>query len=174
LPALTAIASDLALDGADEPMVHLAAMWEARRQGRAMPVRRDFDVMDLKLWLGKISLHELHDHGGVRCRLRGSLLPVVAGYVKTGLWMNDAVPSAVPALAIQHFGEAMMRGQPVAHCLDLASEGCKFHYRRLALPLAAANDLPPMIMTLTLFDPHQADYFWHRYTDAQTRATPAT
>jgi hypothetical protein len=47
----------------------------ARRHGRALPTRRDLNVLDMGPWLGRVSLFEVPENDEIRCRLYGSLHP---------------------------------------------------------------------------------------------------
>jgi hypothetical protein len=55
----------------------LYALWDAKRAGRRMPARRDFDVAELKPWLGWIAMYDvaanaLSDGHDFRYRLVGT------------------------------------------------------------------------------------------------------
>lgn len=163
---MTASATALDLESAPERMIQLVRYWDARRQGRSLPTRRDIDVLDLKPWLGQLSLHELHDDGSVRCRLRGSHLMVVPGYVTTGRFLNTSRPAAPVALATAHFRAALSTGRPLRHRLELAFAGALHDYDRLTLPLAAGGGLPLMVLTFAQLDQRAHDTFWQRYAGA--------
>jgi hypothetical protein len=163
LVAVTASATEHALESAPERMIQLVRYWEARRQGGSLPTRQDIDALDLKPWLGRLSLHELHDDGAVRCRLRGSHLMVVPGYVTTGRFLNTSRPAAPAALATAHFRAALSTGRPSRHRLELAFAGALHDYDRLTLPLAAGGGLPLMVLTYMELDQRAHDAFWQLY-----------
>ncbi len=51
-------------DGISWPELHrLAALWQTKRRGRFMPARSDFDPLELKPWLGWLSLIRVVDGG---------------------------------------------------------------------------------------------------------------
>ncbi len=60
--------ASIGLDVASESARNLLDFWEARRVGRAMPMRRDLDVLDLQPWLGRLSLYEVLSDGDFRIR----------------------------------------------------------------------------------------------------------
>ncbi len=63
----------------------LLAMWEAKCGDRMMPTRADFDVLELKDWLGNLMLIEVLDGATeFRYRLYGSVLASYYGRDLTG------------------------------------------------------------------------------------------
>lgn len=51
----------------------LLAFWNARRNGRPMPGRRDFRAEDLYPWMGNLALNDVqHDPLRIRARLVGT------------------------------------------------------------------------------------------------------
>lgn len=58
-------------------------LWAARRDGRRMPARGDFDTVEFRPWMGHLMLIEV-DRDGFRYRVYGSALAEVFGRDLTG------------------------------------------------------------------------------------------
>src|SRR4030095_4031454 len=61
-------------DEARPETLDLIAYWDGRRISPALPARREFDVVDLRPWLGRATLYEVRADGDFFCRLRGSTM----------------------------------------------------------------------------------------------------
>ena len=75
--------------------------------------------------------------------------------------------AAAPAQAMQERGAfeyhlyALQR--PTLHHIELGYDGFAYDYERVTLPLAAGDDLPPMVLTLISVDVARSREFWHRF-----------
>jgi hypothetical protein len=153
--------------GTNQEMLSLVEYWEARRHGLSLPTRRDIDVIDLRQWLSRVSLYEVHDDGDVRVRVRGSLKNEFSWHVRGGISLYVARPKCYSENAALH-AKGTLAGQfPTRFKVDLDLDGFKFEYDRLALPLAAGGGLPAMVLTFAQFSPRRAGEFWIRYAQAE-------
>ena len=76
-------------------LAELLAWWNARRGSHALPGRADFEVSDLKPWLGNIHLIDVEDGGAeFRYRVYGSNLARYFGHDFTGKTTAIARPEA--------------------------------------------------------------------------------
>jgi hypothetical protein len=127
--------------------------WNARRDGRAFPARRDFDVLDLKYIIGQLSLLDVrHDPLGFRFRLHGTSIAQRVGYDMTGKDLDELPVIAVRDGARHHFATVIERRAPLVqfrehqfvddHVLD--SEV-------LALPLSLDGATIDMLMVGAIF-----------------------
>lgn len=152
---------------ASEAAQALVAYWDAKRIGRAMPVRRDLDVLDLRPWLG------LGD-GDFRIRLRGttmSLIPV-PNHASDGILVSRTKPPVFAGMGLKHYQQAYALQRPTLHHIELGYDGFSYDYERVTLPLAEGAGLPPMVMTLIGVDVRRSREFWRRF-NADARRTVA-
>ncbi len=150
----------------------LIEYWEAKRFGRAMPTRRDLDVLDLRPWLGRLSLYEALSDGDFRIRLRGttmSLIPV-PNHVADGILVSRTKPGVFAEMGLMHYQQACAIERPTLHRIELGHEGFAYDYERVTLPLAAGGGLPPMVMTLISVDVRRSREFWRRFNAGERRA----
>jgi hypothetical protein len=159
---------------ASEAAQALVAYWDAKRLGRAMPVRRDLDVLDLRPWLGRLSLYEMQGDGDFRIRLRGttmSLIPV-PNHASDGVLVSRTKPPVFAEMGLKHYQQAYALQRPTLHHIELAYDGFSYDYERVTLPLAEGAGLPAMVMTLIGVDVRRSREFWHRFNAAAKRAPP--
>jgi PAS domain len=152
----------------------LVDYWEARRLGRAMPVRRDLDVLDLRPWLGRLSLYEALGDGDFRIRLRGTTMSSipVPNHASDGILVSRTKPAEFADMGLRHYREACALQRPTLHHIELAYDGYAYDYERVSLPLAEGAGLPPMVLTLISVDVPRSREFWRRF-NAGTAKTAA-
>jgi len=158
---------------ASESARGLIDYWEARRLGRAMPVRRDLDVLDLRPWLGRLSLYEALGDGDFRIRLRGttlSLIPV-PNHRSDGVLVSRTKPAAFAEMGLRHYQQAHALERPTLHHIELSYDGFAYDYERVTLPLAEGAGLPPMVLTLISVDVGRSCEFWRRFNADVKRAS---
>jgi hypothetical protein len=118
-------------------LVALLAFWEARRGSRSMPSRTDFDVIDLKPWLG--NLHLLDVEGGgreFRYRVYGSVLAEYFGHDFTGKTTAAVRPEAREIVRGEY--RAVCREQrPIFVHRQRDVSGGEVRVERLVLPLSS-------------------------------------
>jgi hypothetical protein len=124
----------------------LLAMWEAKCGDRMMPGRADFDVFELKDWLGNLMLIEVLD-GAVefRYRLYGSVLASYYGRDLTGK-LTAAILPETRDIVRREYAQVCAARRPmmvertrsVKHSMRLVA--------KLILPLAADGVTVDMIL----------------------------
>ncbi len=177
LPALSArlaiSARPLRVAESNADTVRLAEYWEARREGRLMPVRRDLDVLEMRAWLGRLSLYEVLGDGDMWCRLRGSTMCTipVPGHDSDGILVSRTQPKAFAEMGLRHYTEAFALAEPSCYRIELGFDGLSYRYDRLALPLASDGQLRPMVLTFITCEVAKARFFWERYQEAGLAVT---
>jgi hypothetical protein len=153
------------LEQASQPMRDLIAYWDGRRLARPMPVRRDLDVLDLRQWIGRLSLYEVRGDGDFFIRLRGTTMSTVPvpNHVSDGILVSQTKPSYFAEMGLQHYRQAYDLAGPLIHRVELLYHGHRCDYDRLSLPLAEGAGLPPMILTFVTCDLVRSREFWLRY-----------
>ena len=64
--------------------------WESRRQGRLLPARRSFDIMDFKYIVGSLNLVDVERNPmRFRYRVHGTNCVNILGYDMTGKYVDD-------------------------------------------------------------------------------------
>jgi hypothetical protein len=152
--------TELRIDEAAREMVDLHAHWSGRRPGILPPTWGDFDVVELRPWLGRLCLYERSGDDDFHCRVRGSLLTNHAGLVRDRHPIG-AAPYA--PLAVQHFRRVLEEARPTRHVVELELDGFQYAFDRLALPLAPEPRQAPRVLTLVNCDRRRAEEFWRRY-----------
>lgn len=128
----------------------LLAFWDARRGGRSMPERKDFDPLDMKPWLSRLMLIEVIDGGrDFRYRLVGTDVTEKLGYEITGKLLSTvpSSPGKVPEFLEEH-RVAVRTGRPVHVIQDYFSEAMQrpIKYERLLLPLGERDGKATMLL----------------------------
>jgi hypothetical protein len=127
--------------------------WEARRRGRDMPSRADFDVLDLKYIIGKIVLFDVaYDPLRFRCRLHGTAIARRVGYEMTGKSLDDIPSPALRAKMHAHFARVVEGRVPVVEMreretLEEGTVDCEV----LILPLSGDGKTVDMLMVGMIF-----------------------
>lgn len=127
--------------------------WDARRNGREFPARRDFDVLDLKYIIGQLSLLDVrHDPLGFRFRLHGTGIAQRVGYDMTGKDIDDLPAAPVRDGALAHFTAVVERRVPLVEFRDhnFVDEGV-IGSEVLALPLSRDGVAIDMLMLGVIF-----------------------
>jgi hypothetical protein len=156
------------LEQADGHIRGLIDYWEGRRLKRPMPVRRDLDVLDLRQWLGRLSLYEVMGDGDFFIRLRGTVMSSVPvpNHAADGTRVSRTKPGIFAEMGLQHYQQAYALERPLIHHVELAHDGDLCVYDRVSLPLAEGAGLPPMILTYVTCDIPRCTEFWRRYNEA--------
>ena len=155
-------ASEVPIDSAGRRMIDLHRFWEARRHGSALPVWPDFDILDMRPWLGRVSLYEGSDAAEFRARLRGSMLSPQAGARKGDL-VRSCGPADYGQVVSEQFQATLGEGRPRRHVLELSIAGARYSFDRLALPLAPTDKHPARLFTYIEFNAVRARAFWEAY-----------
>lgn len=123
--------------------------WDARRRGREMPARADFDPLDLKYCMGKLSLIDVaHDPPRYRFRLHASSVAQSIGFDLTGKSL-DAMPDAeYRRMVTDHYNEVLAARGPVAKYRNRQmTDQHIWHCEVLVLPLSADGKTIDMLMS---------------------------
>jgi hypothetical protein len=127
----------------------LHADWEDRRRGREFPSRADFDVLDLRYVIGKLSLLDV-THNPVQFRFRLHATGVVqrVGYELTGKGLDDLPSVAAREVARRHFLAVVDQRVPIVQMrerqvVDASLKQCEV----LVLPLSQAGGDIDMLMS---------------------------
>jgi hypothetical protein len=132
------------------PILHrLHADWEARRRGRAMPSRADFDPLDIKYILGRLSLLDVfYDPLRFRYRVHGSQIAERIGVDLTRKWLDHSPNPGQRQVASEHYAAVVERREPIVAChghqfTDARIWNCEV----LVLPLSNGGDRVDHLMT---------------------------
>ena len=130
----------------------LHALWDAKRAGRTMPARADFEFEELKPWLGWLVLYDvlpgaLPDGPDFAYRLFGSLVAHGMGAELTAGRVSQAAMTVDRSFALETL-RAVWRTRAPSYRDDLAicTDGLSFTPERLFLPLAADGETVDMIL----------------------------
>jgi hypothetical protein len=138
MPGLT-ITTTIRRDDIPTPRItSLFDWWNAKRGGRAMPVRADFFAEELAPWWNDMILYEI-DRATVPCRFRfrvhGANSVILDGDNFTGRYLDEALPPdmAHPILDCYHAVEAA--GRPLySHGHRPSVRGYDARFERLLIP----------------------------------------
>jgi hypothetical protein len=118
-------------------LVELLAWWNARRGTRSMPSRTDFEVGDLKPWLGNIHLLDVEEGGAeFRYRVYGSHLAQYFGKDFTGM-TTAVVREASREIVRSEYGAVVRERRPMLVQRDRSIAGRDTPVERLILPLSS-------------------------------------
>lgn len=118
-------------------LLSLYRHWDEKRQGRPMPVWEDFELLDMKEWLGNLNLVDVEDEGrAFRYRVFGSNLVRFSGRDMTGRCVHDSPPD-IFAMIIDSYVTVAESGAPLFVSHEEGASGELFRHYRLLLPLGA-------------------------------------
>ena len=124
------------------PLQRLYDDWNMRRRGRAFPSRADFDPIDFKYILGRLSLLDvLGDPVRFRYRVHGSDIVARFGVDLTRRYVDEAPSRGHREAALEDYGAAVVRREPIVmyrghQFIDARTWGCEI----LVLPLSDDGD----------------------------------
>jgi hypothetical protein len=123
--------------------------WDARRRGRDLPARSDFDPLDLKYVVGNLSLIDVaHDPLRYRFRIHGSNVAQGMGFDLTGKSLDALPDRQYRQLVEEHFTEVVAGRRPVAKYRNrLMTDQRIWHCEVLVLPLSADGKTIDMLMS---------------------------
>jgi hypothetical protein len=128
----------------------LLADWQARRSGRTLPSRRDFDPLDLKYILGKLLLVDVErEPPGLRFRFRlvGTELTARAGVELTGRTLDDYPSPEYREFMRRRYTQTVEERRPLSSVqASLVIDNRIRRYEALLLPLAADGETVDMLM----------------------------
>lgn len=138
------------LDVCSPNFAALYRLWEAKRAGRSMAARSDFDPVELRPWLGRVSLFDVLPGPPMdfRYRLCGTQTVVEYGVDLTGKRFSEACYVGSPADAQRsmtefvRIGRARYRNDPIPD-----KHGFAVMRERIYLPLSADGRSINMILS---------------------------
>ena len=122
--------------------------WEARRRGRTLPGRRDFDPLDLKYILGKLLLVDV-ERAPLRFRFRlvGTELAARSGVELTGRTLDDYPSPEYREFMRRRYTQTVEERRPLSSVQTrLVIDNQVRRYEALLLPLAADGEIVDMLM----------------------------
>lgn len=131
------------------PLRFLYRDWDARRGGRPVPTRADFDPLELRYILGSLSLIDvLRDPLRFMFRLHASQNAARLGADLTGKELAEMPATANPASVRAHYERVVASRAPqVQRRVGTHADGIKWEYEVLVLPLSTDGATIDMLMS---------------------------
>lgn len=126
---------------ADAALRKLYGLWEGRRRGRAVPARRDLDVLELREWLGWLTVIDMIDGGDdFIYRIFGTSQASQIGMDLTGR-RASACPAVTPSF-LANLRQAAAVKRPIfgTRVIEISARGYAYRWQRLILPLSRHGD----------------------------------
>lgn len=124
----------------------LLELWQLKRGQRLMPARADFDVFELKDWLGNLMLVEVEEGATeFRYRLYGSVL---ASYYDRDLTGRStvALPPPTREIVCREYREVCITRRPMTVERKRSVQHSARIVAKLILPLSATDDVTDMLL----------------------------
>ncbi len=120
--------------------------WMGRCRGRVMPARGDFDVVDMKPWLGNLNLVDVERNPlSFRYRVFGTNVADLLRKELTGHSIEDNPPSVVEAVRISYERVVETRA-PFYQRIDFIAINACFRFHRLLLPLSDDDEAVTQVL----------------------------
>ena len=131
----------------------LYADWQAWRGDRELPSRRDFDPLDIRYIIGKLSLVDvLYDPLRYRYRIHGTDTAERLGFDLTGKSLDLSPDPNHRAATKKHFSTVVYSRTPSARLRErIAGNGRVWRYEILVLPLSSDGARIDMLMAAMEF-----------------------
>jgi hypothetical protein len=114
----------------------LRALWEAKKRGRALPLRSDFKPADMKRWMPHISIADLLPDEQFQFSTFGSDLTEVYGQDLTGSLLKELTPSDIWKVVLEHYREVAHTKQPLFAPISVSNGNWYTEVSRMLLPLS--------------------------------------
>lgn len=127
------------IDAADIPnpiLRHLHAYWTAQRRDRAMPGRRDLDLLEVRDNIGRMHVLDVEGPGQFRYRLYGGRVTNPDRAEMTGRTTMDYEDKGFARMVTDHLQECVDAKAPLCYRIDGTVDGHPYRYIRLVLPLS--------------------------------------
>jgi hypothetical protein len=148
-PTLTLRAARIDPAAGSPDALALLAYWQDKRAGRRFPARADIDPLELRRFIGDISLIDVRRAPlDFVYRIAGTRLAGDAGYDLTGRSVREIRPAAWADFVFEQLSEALAAATPRLHRIELRVGGDAISYLRLTLPLGQ-DDTVSMLLTLS-------------------------
>jgi hypothetical protein len=165
-------------DEAARALESFEKLWWAKLGSRRLPSRKDFDIAELRPWVGWINLLEVvGDPPRFRYRLVGTRLSLLHDRDPTGRYLDEVVAQRRYGEIIAALVRAVAERVPVADHVTVRSDGgAKYQCVRCLLPLSEDDGEVTMLMELLIGRLLGADRFPGDASDAvaaPSRTAPA-
>lgn len=133
---------------AEHPVLkRVIALWDAKRAGRRLPLRDDFDATEMPYALGDLSLFDVVENPRrFWCRLDGTRQVELFGVDCTGRYLDECFPPDYYAIAHASFSTTVDEGRPGYYQRQIPYAGRFIRYEAAMLPLSRAGDKADMLM----------------------------
>ncbi len=131
------------------PLHSLLALWESRRAGRDVPSRQDIDVLELRPWLGWLTVMDMVDDGAdFVYRVFGTSQAAQIGMDLTGRRASTC-PAVTPSF-LRNLREAAATARPIfgTRVVEISARGYAYRWQRLILPLTRQTEAIDTFMIL--------------------------
>ena len=139
----------------DAKLTSLKALWEAKRQERPMPSRKDFGIQELKPWLGHLALIDVTGEGIFR--LCGTNLMVRFGGDMTGRRVDEVAETHREGIS-DPITKVCATMAPVSGTSHIQMHGQQIIYSELILPLSKDGQGVSMLLWASYPMPQRADH----------------
>jgi hypothetical protein len=132
----------------------LYEFWEARKTGRDLPSRADFDPTEMRDWLAGLMLVDVfHDPRRLKYRLVGEVEVESRGFNPTGRWVEDGFLGDSLKDVLINYNTAIDQRRPLFDWSGYRCGGGFLHLREaLFLPLADAQGVVDKVMTFSIVE----------------------
>lgn len=113
----------------------LHALWDSKRQGRRMPARADFDLLELRPWMGRLHLVTIEGNDG-RYAVFATASAERLGREMTGKLLSEYQPAQMAEQALAEHQGVLQHRRPSYREWNEVYGDKPLHWWRLALPLA--------------------------------------
>ncbi|HWK46481.1 MAG TPA: PAS domain-containing protein [Stellaceae bacterium] len=138
---------------ADPVHQDLYRYWNSKRQGTALPARRDIDPVEIPHLLPHILMLDVTDAPGFRYRLVGTAVVNGVGRDPTGLTFGNSLPADYAAALTTLYERVRDAGVPGFAVSEFHEEkGPERFCTRLILPLASDGKTVDKIIATSLID----------------------
>jgi len=146
IPAMPPIGKDSPLQIQHPLLQRLLDLWNTKCDGRLMPARLDFDVFELRDWLGNLMLIDvLDDASEFRYRLYGSVLAAYYNRDLTGK-LTATLPPETRDIVRREYAEACLTRRPMMIERRRSVKQSTRMVAKLILPLASDGLAVDMIL----------------------------
>jgi hypothetical protein len=138
----------------DSRLLGLFHYWLGKRQGRAMPARRDIDPIEMRQWLGNLLLVEFPpDPMQYRIRLDGVNLVEFYSASREGKGVEAMTSDEERRIVLPQYMTVLEKKQPAYYESEfVTSEGIITAQRKLLLPLSEDGVRVNMVLGGIYFD----------------------
>lgn len=131
----------------ESPLGGLFELWHSR-SAKGLPAWRDFDVLEMRPWLGRLTLVEMMEDGhDILWRVFGTKVAEMLQRDMTGVRYSER-PEVVPANVHKTYWQVAASGKPLLHMVTQREvDDPLVGMVRLLLPLSDGGKRVDMVMT---------------------------